>query len=327
MVAAFENIFILREPETDHQFHLPQAEGIVFMHFPLPRLFNDLFNDLFNPPSMALIHEFIVCVSSLKASNPNRAVVIVSPNQYGHFGSARLASLVGAFKLLVQNIPIKDVESWLLTMFEADTDVPFRTQNDIKFLLRALEHAMKNGYIEYEKYGSNALICDNIDEYLHYTSPVHGSVHIVVPGKLIVFPNSSGHVSDGTGSSAAMERARFYADLLRHFDVSLVANLTTPTDSPTAMEAAVTFESAGLAFEDLLPPPSSIGAGLRMQDIIISHGRTMGGAIALQCGGAVGATEAGALVTAVLMEQEGFGEAEAKAWLQLMCPRLVRHGE
>jgi hypothetical protein len=280
---------------------------------------------------MALIHEFIISLSCLTGFDGKKAIVIVCQEESFHFRALRVAFLVGAYELLVQNMPIKEVEAWLEYVQEADNDVSFQMQNDIKCLLRALNHAFKKGYIEYEKNEGNNLICDNIDEYLHYATTVNGNVNIVVPGKLVIFPNpsslSNGLTWEDTGSGTVVERAfgaRYYADLLRHLDVHVVANLATAAVCPSGLAAAATFEEAGLACEDGLLPSGSIGEGLRAHDRLLTLGRTAGGAVALQCGDAVATAALRTLVAGVLIEQEGFGAAEAEAWLRLMCPSKIK---
>jgi hypothetical protein len=212
--------------------------------------------------------------------------------------------------------------------------------SSIEYLLRALGHAQQRQFIEYETMGNNGLICDSIDEHLHYASPVNGSVHIVVPGKLVVIPDPADLPDDqlwedtctDTGTSRAFS-ARYYADLLVHLDVRLVANLASDhgaCDSPAWAGAGpvAAFEAVGLACEEDLRPSGGTGASLlRSHDRLMTLVRTAPGAVALLCGGAAAALTAGTVVTAVLMEQEGFGAAEAEAWLRLMCPRLFPEGD
>jgi hypothetical protein len=205
---------------------------------------------------------------------------------------------------------------------------------DIHHLLNALGHAATNRLIGYEEATSNGgLLCDNIDEHIHYASNVNGNVHIVIPGKLVVLPDPA-DLPDGqlwldtpsaTGPTRAFS-ARYYADLLVDLNVRLVVKVgccAAHDRAGAACEAA--FEAAGLACEDGLLPAGDVAELMRGHDRLLTLSSAAGGAIALQCSDAAAArTAARTIVTAVLMEQEGFGAAEAEAWLRLTCPRLLQ---
>jgi hypothetical protein len=249
-----------------------------------------------------------------------------------------VAFLVATYKLLVQSMHIYEVLKWLERLHDSEGQFQFQISDDLRFLLRALAHAQKKHFVRYLSAENNGLLCDSIDEHLHYISPLNGGVHIVIPGKLVIIPNPAdlpdGQLWEDAHSDAGATRAfsaSFHADLLLHLDVHLVANFScSDTDGPNARATAATdaFEAAGLACEDvLLPPGSPAGSLLRAHDRLMTLVRATSGAIALQCGGggsALGTSAvAGTVVAAVLMEQEGFGAAEAEAWLRLMCPRLL----
>ena len=160
----------------------------------------------------------------------------------------------------------------------------------------------------------------------------------MIPGKLIVLPDPA-DLPDGqrwrdtpsaTGPTRAFS-ARYYADLLVDLKVRLVANLGfgAASDAKGAASAAA-FEAAGVAYEDGLLLCCEAAELMRGHDRLLTLSRAAGGAIALQCSDTPAASAmvvAGMVVTAVLMEQEGFGAAEAEAWLRLMCPRLFPEGD
>jgi hypothetical protein len=299
--------------------------------------------DLTSVPSLSLIHEFVIAFDLSMICNTNKTVAIVCPEPLSYFKAARVACLVGAYDLLVRNTPMEAVLLSFHEMQHAEPGAPFQTLlADILNLLRALGHAAKNQLIEYEAAASNGsnggLLCDSIDEHIHYYGNVNGNVHIVIPGKLVVLPDPD-DLPDGqrwldtpsaTGPTRAFS-ARYYADLLVDLDIRLVANLGFGAASGNAGAAcAAAFEAAGVAYEDDLLPAGDVAELMRGHDrlLTLSHAiADAGGAIALQCSDTAAArTVARTVVTAVLMEEEGFGAAEAEAWLRLTCPRLFSFG-
>ena len=168
--------------------------------------------------------------------------------------------------------------------------------NEIQSLLKTIGHAKTIQLIEYERVRSNGLTCDNIDEHLHYASPVNGNINIVIPGKLIVLPEPAllpdGALWEDTQSDLGTTRAfsaRYYAELLVHLDVRLVATRTRGGSNDradaAAAAAATEFEAAGLACEDGLLPAAGGGGGalLWAHDRLLTLIRTAPGAVTLQC--------------------------------------------
>jgi hypothetical protein len=286
---------------------------------------------------MRLIHEFVNALNNFTVCN-SRKIAIPCPEQHDAFklAAARVACLVGAHDLLVQNAPIEVVLDMFQKMRKADADSRFQALlDDIEALMKALDHASKMQLVEYDASDSGGLHCDIIDEHLHYASPVNGNLHIVIPGKLVILPDPAllpdGQLWEDTCSDSGTTRAfsaQYYAELLVHLDVRLVATCACCGNGPADASAAA-FEAAGLACEDGLLPAGGGGGGgglggalLRAHDRLLTLMRAARGAVALQCCDAASAGMTGSVVMAVLIKEEGFGAREAEAWLRLTCPWL-----
>jgi hypothetical protein len=214
-----------------------------------------------------------------------------------------------------------------------------RELSGIEMTLRAIHHAMQKQYLQYKAVDGQGLVSDFVDEYLHYSSAINGHVYIILPGRLIVFPDPidipDDQLWDNKPSAAGISRrfsARYYAELLGHLDARLAVNL-----GRGAAGAGTVFGAAGLGYEDGLLLPARDGCGgsacmvaMRVHDRLVTLGGGGGGGIALQCGGGAGTAPGfdggagvGTLVLSLLMELEGLGAGEAEAWLRLTCPRLL----
>ena len=171
-----------------------------------------------------------------------------------------------------------------------------------------------------------------IDEAVHYADPANGGIHILAPGKLLLFP-SPVDLPDGALWAAAAARdgapparrfaAAFYADLLPDLGVRAVASL----DPCRCAAAPAAFAAAGLAAVDFSLTAAGRPSPLRALDALLSLTRAAGGAVALHAGGdrAAGAwpEHTAVVVAAYLVGREGFAERAAYAWLLLLCPRLL----
>jgi hypothetical protein len=241
------------------------------------------------------------------------------------------ACLLASYTLLVDNESICNV----LDQFESSARQiqsgisKHSTIDSGRDFLRALDHANKKGWIEYDDPDASHFTSDLLDKMLHYASPVNGNVRTIIPDKLLVFCEPADlrlpddrlwEDSNINGRTVRSFSARYYAELFRDLQVSLVAQL-----DDGALDAGAAFEAVGVAFEEGLLPPSQPAAALRAHDRLFTLARAAEGPIALQCS-AASVAAAGTLVSAYLMEQAGFDAGEAKAWLQLMCPELIPEG-
>ena len=199
---------------------------------------------------------------------------------------------------------------------------------------QALVHARERGWMDWSTSPDDDEQPLLVDELIHYAAPANGAVHILAPGKLLLFPSpvdlpdgalwASGAARPDGAAPARRFAAAFYADLLPDLHVRAVASL----DRCCCAAAPAAFAAAGLAVVDLAPDsPRRRPSPLRALDALLTLTRTARGAVALHAGGggAAGAwpEHTALVVAAYLVGREGFGERGAYAWLLLVCPRLL----
>jgi hypothetical protein len=199
---------------------------------------------------------------------------------------------------------------------------------------QALVHARERGWMDWSASPDDDAQPLLIDELIHYAAPANGAVHILAPGKLLLFPSpvdlpdgelwARGVARPDGAAPARRFAAAFYADLLPDLDVRAVASL----DRCRCAAAPAAFAAAGLTAVDLAPDgPRRRPSPLRALDALLTLTRTARGAVALHAGGAGGAgawpDHTALVVAAYLVGREGFGERGAYAWLLLVCPWLL----
>ena len=158
----------------------------------------------------------------------------------------------------------------------------------------------------------------------HYAQPANGSVHFLVPGKLLLAPSpaplpAGQEWADVTAAGGLSERlfgAGFLADLLVDLDASAVVCL-----GQTSAADAEALGARGLDVHDVCLDPLR-PALLRGMDRLVTVSRAAPGAVAL-VGGCDWDAVVGTLAAAFLMRECGFDEESAGAWLRLMCPILA----
>ena len=158
----------------------------------------------------------------------------------------------------------------------------------------------------------------------HYAQPANGGVHVLVPGKLLLFqhpaalPPGQDWADDARAPDQRPARrfsAAFFADLLVDLGVSAVVY----EDRAAAGDRAA-FSELGLDVHELgLDPrrPALLGA----MDRLLAVARAAPGAVAVFGGGGADGV-VGTLAAAWLMREYGFGGEAARAWLRLVCPAL-----
>jgi hypothetical protein len=172
----------------------------------------------------------------------------------------------------------------------------------------------------------------DLEMHTHYADEANGSIHTLVPGKLVLFPTPQNlpdgqtwaDVSAPDGRTLRRFSAPFIAELLADFDVSAVACL-----GQTSRASAAAFLARGLDVHSLrLHPrrPSLLSA----VDRILALARAAPGAVALFPGGAGGAewpARVRTLAAAYLVSDFRFDAAAADAWLRMLCPLLAERAD
>jgi hypothetical protein len=240
------------------------------------------------------------------------------------------ACLLSAFIVLVESCSL---DERLDVFFEVSSSLQkdnvdmqlSKFLDDAESLLKCLHHAKENGWIEYEEL-NNELISDQLDEFLHYSSPANGSLYQIIPRKLIIFTDPT-DLPDGClwmdtsedGRTVRQFSNQYYAELFHDMAVPLVVRLNEGHPS-----TGDTFAALGIYCESGLLPQRNPCAMLRVYDRLLMLVRASSGPVALQVG-AESADLARTLAMAYLIGREGLGNLkEAGAWLQLVCPWLAR---
>lgn len=159
----------------------------------------------------------------------------------------------------------------------------------------------------------------DMQEYVHYDSPINGYLHVLVPEKLLVF-NCPEDLPDGAlWADEGSERrfsAAYYADVFGDFGVDVVVRGCADGVYDTAA-----FGERGIEVEDL-PLDDDAVPTLGEVDRFLAVVRFAPGAVAVH-GGRGGLGAAGTLIAAHLISGHGFLAADAIAWVRLIHPAAL----
>ena len=280
--------------------------------------------------SLECIYRLCCKIFEAFAKSPENAVVIGPCHSRTDLSNASL--LAGAFRILCQESTLSDV----IALLEPVSSCFERYEEDLTVhdALGALDYAKKIGWLAFRSnfehpasvpVPANFLKLD-MAEFMHYASNVHGRVHIVVPGKIFVFPepacericscqSESVHFAQlgwADVKSARYFSAAFYAELLNNLKVNSVLK-----NRPSQPECA--FRAKDIQVEDM--DLSKCDAMLHKADRlhrIASHPRSV---IALQrCSGhaSQGDRVLTMLLLTLLIRQYAFSPATSLAWLRMV---------
>jgi cell division cycle 14 len=157
----------------------------------------------------------------------------------------------------------------------------------------------------------------DLDEYLHYDSPLEGDLHELVPGKLVAFrgPRSLPLFQDYQDDNGVRTFSPgFYLEPFGDMSVSVVVRLNEPEYEAREFEAHG-IATVDLEFEDCTAPPLDVMAAF--MDVM----RSAPGAVAVHCKAGLGRT--GTLAAMYLMATHGFAAREAMGWLRIVRPGSV----
>ncbi len=244
------------------------------------------------------------------------------------------ALLVGSFLIMRLDIDVRDV----VDAFRSISQLLVAYDDfSLEDCWRSIHHTKTLGWLDFELASSQAalpttdksraLSSPAIDmlEYLHYDDPANGGFHLVIPDRLLLFPEPHPTPDGSTWHDEGGARhfsPTFYADLFPEFGVALVLRVTSRrAPPPPHAPFAAPFAARGIAAEDL--PLDADGPHLlRSIDRFLSLARRCPGAVAVH-GGRAGLGPA-PLVAACLITQHDFPAAAALAWLQIAHPPAGR---
>jgi cell division cycle 14 len=157
----------------------------------------------------------------------------------------------------------------------------------------------------------------DMEEYLHYDSPLEGDLHELLPGKIVALRGPQAladHCMYLDQNGSRVFAPSFYLDAFGDMGVTTVVRLNEPEYD------AADFTSHGIKLVDLqfddcsAPPAAIIAAFLELM-------RDAPGAVAVHCRAGLGRT--GTLAAAYLMAAHGFTAREAMGWLRIVRPGSV----
>ena len=257
-------------------------------------------------------------------SRPNQPIV-VCPADHATGTMSDACLLCGAFVLLCEDAGLDDV---LSTFEEALQGRLAARRAAIVDCWTALHRARALGWLGATDNDASEPALD-VEMASHYALDCNGGVHVLVPGKLLLFPAPAplptdqawADTSEPGRPTARRFSAAFLAALLADLGVSAAACL-----GRTCGSDAAAWRAGGLDVHDLALDarrPALLGA----MDRLLAVSRAAPGATALFPGHGGSGEElpecAGTLAAAWLMTDFGFGGGAAAAWVRMLCPGLL----
>ena len=276
---------------------------------------------------ISVIHSFCESMRATIESRPDQPI-IVCPEHHGVRTVSNACQLCGAFLILCEGATLDRVLSAFKHALQGFLP-PRRTA--IVDCWAALHRARTLGWLgnaddEHEPALDVEMAC-------HYALACNGGVHVLVPGKLLLFPSPGQlpadqawvDVSEPGRPTARRFSAAFLAALLADLGVSAAACL-----GRTCGSDAAAWRAGGLDVHDLALDarrPALLGA----MDRLLAVSRAAPGATALFPGRGCDADPAGealpecagTLAAAWLMTDFGFCSGAAAAWINMLCPGLL----
>jgi hypothetical protein len=273
--------------------------------------------------------------------------------------------MLGSYLVLRRGLHSAEVESFfsstmdlLLPYGSIDSNMRLDAYFSVSDCWRALHAAMTKGWIDFDQDEVDLDRTIDMQEYLHYDSPVNGCFHVVVPSELIALQcpadlESLRTTSDCPIDDMSSKTSKLWADIAgrRHFapdyyaeilskdfDVQVVVACdhaaTSSADGGATDEHAErrstyderAFTAHGVAVERLAarrtPGAPPDGALLRDVDRFLTLARVSPGPVAIHGGPAAAGLGPSAelLATALLIHRHGLDAPAALAWLRIVHP-------
>ena len=257
--------------------------------------------------------------------------VIVCAENCSPTAKSNACLLCGAYLLLCESMDLDRVcELFKDTLTTLSASKIARNLNtDIVDCWSALHRARHLHWLGTAHDGDESEPAFDVEMASHYAHPANGNIHVLVPGKLLLFPSPQQLPPDQSwgdttlrpsGTTTRHFSAAFLGDLLSELEVSAVACLGTAGERDAAA-----FSARGLDVHDLHLDPRRPGL-LSAMDRLLAVTAAAPGAVALYGGGRGGADApeyVGTLATAWLVGEYGFGAAAAGAWVGMLYPALA----
>ena len=201
------------------------------------------------PNSLGNLYRFCQCLLDAQHDHPNKTIVLCAGRNIKVI--TRCALLLGGFFIVCKNMDIDEILdrfspiSSKFIQFQASSD-----SNDSISVVdcwHAIYRANKNGWLNLSS-TPDFDRCIDMQEHLHYDKPANGSLHVIVPGKLLAFPCPADLPYGTTYADSDGERqfsACYYADIFEDFGVRMVVRCGGPAYDTRA------FQQLGIGVEDL----------------------------------------------------------------------------
>jgi hypothetical protein len=280
--------------------------------------------DPFEPLGLRLIYGFCEDLLHSHAFKHGKVIVICSGSHPKDITNTAL--LVGSFMVLNYDLDLDNI----VEAFEPISRrfVTYDDALEVHDCLSALHHVNKHcGWLQLSsKYSLPPRQLDpsehnpntiDMEEYVHYDSPLNGTLHVLVPDRLLVFNCPTDLPAGAPWADCAGVRTfspAYYADLFGDFGVAVVVRgCGDGAYDPSP------FAAQGIEVEDLLLDGDGAPT-LSAIDRFLSLARRAPGAVAVHGGAGAGLGAAGALIAAHLMGAHAFLAQDAIAWLRMVHP-------
>jgi hypothetical protein len=285
--------------------------------------------------SLEQLNTFVSAIRLELRRHPNKTLIACVGRSDAGLRS-KVAMLFGGFLILEEQMAFEQVAALFGSLDECfDFMKPDAMGTSVHDCWRALSHASKLGWLHLSRsmilgspsspasLDSPKVVPVEVEEMLHYASPVNGDIHMVVPNKIICFPTPA-HLpdkqlwmdSDESGDGVVRRfSAAFFADLFAELGVDVAVCLHA-----CAYDRAA-FLAQAIEVEDLDTDPTSPHM-LRAIDRFLAVADAAPGLIAVQSG-SDGPGHVGALVLSYLTSRLGFDAESAVAWVRMVHPALL----
>jgi hypothetical protein len=260
--------------------------------------------------------------SMLDSSPPEQSIVVTTTGRDAHARTSACI-LVGGYMVWHLGIQLDNVSA----LFDgAACKVDIRDDSSgactsVMDCWRALDRAMQLRWLVTAQSDDEPLL--DAEEFAHYAGPANGSVHMVAPGTLLLFPTPDNLPGEAEWAVVAAEgggavrrfSARYYARLFADLGVAAAACVRRTAPAAAAALAASGIETADLGVGD------GDGSPLGALDGLLAVCGGAAGTVAVHSGrGGEWPGWIGAVVAAVLMRRAGFEQGAARAWIGMLCP-------
>ena len=273
----------------------------------------------FDPPGLSDFYEFFNHIINLETYKEGKMLFLCCGSNPKNITFN--AALAGGFLMLNHLLGLDEV----IRAFEplCSHVVDFDDQLTVKDCWSALHYASRHcGWLNLD-FSESKLEPGTLDmeEYVHYDSPLNGSLHSLIPDKLLVFNRPYDLPGGADWADVGATRrfsAAYYAEIFCDFDVGVVIRVID--EIANAAYDADAFAKQGIDVVDL----PIVGDGvptLAQIDCFLTLARKAPGAVAVHGGGGgAGLGAAGALIAAHLIGAYRFPAAEAVAWVRMVHP-------